>query len=394
MGKADDLESKAMEIKDWVIDIRRDFHQYPELGLEEYRTKDKIVRYLDEMGIENMIVANTGVVGIIRGKSQGKTVALRADMDALPMEDKKDVSYKSKIKGKMHSCGHDAHMAILLGAARILNNMKDNIKGNVKLLFQPAEETVGGALPMIEEGVLENPYIDGVFGLHVDNSLSTSQIGIKYGQMKAASDMIKILIHGKNSHGAYPQDGVDAITIGGQILVALQTVISRNVDPRSSAVLTIGTIKGGCGGNIIADKVEMEGIVRTLNKESRELVLNRIKSIVEIIPQSLEGKGEFIRTEGYIALINDNHMVDIVRENGLELLGKDNVYEMPYPSFGVEDFSYFAASRPSAFFHLGSGNREKGIIHSGHTPYFDIDEDCLVKGVLLQIKNTLKFLNS
>ncbi|MBZ2174136.1 amidohydrolase [Schnuerera sp. xch1] len=387
------LKSKVSEVENWVIDIRRDFHQFPELGMKEYRTRDKIIDYLNKMEIENKIVANTGVVAIIRGKDKGKTVGLRADMDALPMEDKKDVPYRSKIKGKMHACGHDVHMAILLGAAKILKSMKDNIKGNIKLFFQPAEETVGGAEPMIREGVMENPYVDGVFGLHVDNSLQTGQIGIKYGQMKAASDMIKIIIHGKNSHGAYPQNGIDAIAIAGQVIVALQTTISRNIDPRSSAVLTLGTIQGGYGRNIIADKVEIEGIIRTLNKESRRLMLNRVQSIVEGISKSMEGLGELIRTEGYPALINDDNMLNIVKQNAKELFGNDSIYKIPYPSYGVEDFAYFAETRPAAFFQLGSGNMNKGIIHTGHTSLFDIDEDCLSTGILLQVKNALEFLN-
>ncbi len=388
----DYLKTKAAEIEEWIINIRRDFHKYPELGFEEYRTRDKIIEYLEEMNIEYNIIATTGVVGIIRGKEKGKTVALRADMDALPMTDKKEVSYKSKINGKMHSCGHDAHMAILLGAAKILQELKGSIKGNIKLLFQPAEETLGGAKPMIEEGVLDSPYVDGIFGLHVDNSLEKGTIGIRYGQMKAASDMIDIVIYGKNSHGAYPQNGIDAIAIANQVMSSLQTIVSRNVDPRSSAVLTIGTIKGGYARNIVADKVEMEGIVRTLNRETRKLVLYNIKNIVEKVSQSMGGKGEFIRTEGYVALNNHDNMVNIVKQNGLELLGKENIYEMPYPSFGVEDFSFFTEARPSAFFHLGSGNQAKGIVEGGHTPYFDIDEDCLADGVLLQVKNALEFL--
>ncbi|NLJ99545.1 MAG: amidohydrolase [Tissierellia bacterium] len=388
----DYLKTKAAEIEEWIINIRRDFHKYPELGFEEYRTRDKIIEYLEEMNIEYNIIATTGVVGIIRGKEKGKTVALRADMDALPMTDKKEVSYKSKINGKMHSCGHDAHMAILLGAAKILQELKGSIKGNIKLLFQPAEETLGGAKPMIEEGVLDSPYVDGIFGLHVDNSLEKGTIGIRYGQMKAASDMIDIVIYGKNSHGAYPQNGIDAIAIANQVMSSLQTIVSRNVDPRSSAVLTIGTIKGGYARNIVADKVEMEGIVRTLNRETRKLVLYNIKNIVEKVSQSMGGKGELIRTEGYVALNNHDNMVNIVKQNGLELLGKENIYEMPYPSFGVEDFSFFTEARPSAFFHLGSGNQAKGIVEGGHTPYFDIDEDCLADGVLLQVKNALEFL--
>lgn len=388
----DYLKTKAAEIEEWIINIRRDFHKYPELGFEEYRTRDKIIEYLEEMNIEYNIIATTGVVGIIRGKEKGKTVALRADMDALPMTDKKEVSYKSKINGKMHSCGHDAHMAILLGAAKILQELKGSIKGNIKLLFQPAEETLGGAKPMIKEGVLDSPYVDGIFGLHVDNSLEKGTIGIRYGQMKAASDMIDIVIYGKNSHGAYPQNGIDAIAIANQVMSSLQTIVSRNVDPRSSAVLTIGTIKGGYARNIVADKVEMEGIVRTLNRETRKLVLYNIKNIVEKVSQSMGGKGELIRTEGYVALNNHDNMVNIVKQNGLELLGKENIYEMPYPSFGVEDFSFFTEARPSAFFHLGSGNQAKGIVEGGHTPYFDIDEDCLADGVLLQVKNALEFL--
>ncbi|MCF6459776.1 amidohydrolase [Clostridium sp. Cult3] len=387
------LISKVSEIEDWVISIRRDFHQFPELGMEEYRTRDRIVEYLIEMDIDHYIVANTGVVGIIRGRESGKTVALRADIDALPIDDKKEVPYRSRIEGKMHACGHDAHTAILLGVARILKDMEEDIKGNVKLLFQPAEETVGGALPMIEGGVLENPYVDGVFGLHVDNSLKTGQIGIKYGQMKAASDMIKIIIHGKNSHGAYPQNGIDAISIAGQVIVALQTIVSRNVDPRSSAVVTLGTIEGGYARNIIADKVEMAGIVRTLDENARDLVIHKVKTIVEDIPKAMGGHGELIRTESYTALLNDDSMVDIVKKNGVKLLGMENVYEMPYPSYGVEDFAYFTEERPAVFFHLGSGNEQKGIIHSGHTPYFDIDEECLSRGILLQVANVLEFLD-
>src|SRR5699024_10814151 len=347
----DYLFSEVSELEEWIIKVRRDFHRYPELGFQEYRTRDKIIEYLEEMDIKYKIVVETGVVALIEGKQKGKTVALRADIDALPMDDRKDVHYKSKIEGKMHSCGHDAHTAILLGSAKVLNEIKDKLNGNIKLIFQPAEESVGGAKPMIETGVLENPYVDGIFGLHVDNSLQNGEIGIKYGQMKAASDMIKIIIYGKNSHGAYPQDGVDAISIASQVITTLQTIVSRTIDPRNSAVVTIGTIKGGYARNVLADKVEMEGIVRALNEESRMLILKKIKDIVEGVSCSMGGKGELIRTEGYTALINNDKMVDIVQDNGEELLGKENVYEMPYSSYGVEDFSFFAGARPSAFFH-------------------------------------------
>lgn len=388
-----ELEKKVNEIEDFLIKTRRDFHMYPELGMEEYRTRDKIVEYLEEMGIEyEKDIANTGVVGIIKGKAGGKTVALRADIDALPMEDKKEIPYKSKIKGKMHACGHDAHTAILLGAAKVLNELKDKFKGNVKLIFQPAEETVGGAKPMIEEGVLENPKVDGIFGLHVSNGIEIGKIGIRYGQMNASSDMIKIIIHGKNSHGAYPDLGIDAIAIASQVVTIIQTIVSRRIDPRNSAVITIGTIHGGEARNIVADKVEMEGIVRTLDPITREKVMKELIDIVENIALSMGGKGEVIREKSYTSLINNDSMVDIVYNNGEDLLGAENIINIKHPSFGVEDFSYFAESVPGAFFNLGSRNEENGIVHEAHTPLFDIDENCLKIGVLLQCKNVLSFL--
>ncbi|SCL91749.1 M20 metallopeptidase family protein [Sporanaerobacter sp. PP17-6a] len=388
-----DIKSRAMDIKDWVIGIRRDFHMHPELGFEEYRTRDKIIENLKEIGIEYRIVANTGVVGIIRGKEGGKTVALRADMDALPIKEKNDVLYKSKVEGKMHACGHDAHSAILLGVSRILNDIKDELKGNVKLFFQPAEETTGGAKPMIEQGVLENPKVDGIFGLHVDNGLDAGQIGIRYGQMNAASDMIKIIIEGKNSHGAYPDLGVDAIAIAAYVITAIQTIISRNTDPRNSGVISLGVINGGYAGNIIADRVEIEGIVRTLDEETRERTIERIKNIVEKVAESMGGKGEIKRRKSYNALINDDKMVDIIKQSGEGFLEKKNVIKIKYPSFGVEDFSFFSEKCSGGFFLLGSKNEEKNIVYRNHTPKFDIDEDCLVYGVMVQVQNVLNFLN-
>lgn len=386
------LEKKVKEIEPWLIKIRRDFHMFPELSEEEYRTRDKIREYLDDMGIENKIVGNTGVVGFIKGREKGKTIGLRTDIDALPMDDRKSVDYKSRIDGVMHSCGHDAHTSILLGAARILNDVKNELNGNVKLFFQPAEETVGGAKPMIEAGVLENPYVDHIFGLHVDNSLEVGKIGLKYKQMKAASDMITIRVRGKTSHGAYPQEGVDALLIASQIVVSLQAIVSRKLDPRNSGVVSIGKIKGGYGRNIIADYIEMEGIVRTLDEESRKTTLEALERIIKNTADSLGGSAELEIEDGYKALINDDFTLDIVKNNILDLFGEEAIYMMKYPSFGVEDFAFFAEERPSAFFNLGTGNREKGIIQEGHNDKFDIDEDGLKLGVLLQVKNVLSLI--
>ncbi|AOY78217.1 peptidase M20 [Clostridium formicaceticum] len=385
--------AKAEALKSWLIKIRRDFHENPELSTVEFRTHKKIVKYLKEMGIDTMTgVANTAIVGIIGGKVSGKTVALRADMDALPIEDKKEIAYKSKMLGKMHACGHDAHMSILLGAAKILKEMEEEITGTVKLFFQPAEETVGGAKPMIEAGVMENPKVSAIFGLHVTPEIQVGQIGVRYGQMNASSDTIKITIYGASTHGAYPHEGIDAIAIAGQVITALQTIVSRNIDPRDSAVVTIGKIQGGTQGNIVANKVEMLGTVRTLNPKTRDKVIDKIAKIVEQVSGGMGAKGELIREEGYVALINDDNAVKIVEKNGKELLGEENVKIIKSPSLGVEDFAYFLEKSPGAFYRLGCGNKKRGIVHPGHSNLFDIDENCLPIGVALQVKNVLTIL--
>jgi amidohydrolase len=387
------IMERCENIKAWLIHIRRDFHQYPELGMNELRTSKKICEYLDEMNIPyKNNVANTGVVGFIQGKYDGPTIALRGDMDALPIQDAKDVSYKSKNDGIMHACGHDAHTTILLGAGKLLNEMKDKIHGNIKLLFQPAEETVGGAKIMIEEGVLKNPEVDAIFGLHVDAGLDTGKIGIKYNQMNAASNMIEIHIYGKAAHGAYPHDGVDSILIASHVVVALQSIVSRNVAPIDSSVVTIGKIIGGTQGNIIADHVTLVGTVRNINEATRKEVMKKIEDIVKTMPKALGGRGELINIEGYRTLVNDKRMVEIVVNSGKNLLGEDKLYFIEEISLGVEDFAYFTAEKPSAFFRLGCKNLEKGMQRKHHHPLFDIDEDCLPIGVAMQVSNVLEAL--
>lgn len=393
MNKDDYILSRCNQIKDWLVNIRRDFHKHPELGMEEFRTRDKIISYLQEMNIEyKKDIANTGIVAIIRGKENKKTIALRADMDALPMEDEKKVLYKSIICGKMHACGHDAHMSILLGSAKILNGMKDTLRGNVKLIFQPAEETVGGAKFMIAEGAMEKPKVDVIFGLHVDSEIEAGKIGIKYDQMNASSDTIKIIIHGESTHGAYPHTGTDAIYIAGHIITAIQGIVSRNTDPRECVVITLGVIHGGSQGNIIANKVEIIGTLRTINMETRKKTIKKIEGIVKGICSAMGGSGELIREEGYPPLINNNKIVNKIKENGVNILGNENVLKINDISLGVEDFAYFLQNTSGAFFRLGCRNEEKGIIYEGHTNLFDIDEQCLPIGVAMQVKNVLSML--
>jgi amidohydrolase len=386
------LEAESM--RDWLIQVRRDFHRNPELGLEEFRTREKIIQYLEEMGIKyETSIDSTAVVGLIKGNKEGKTVALRADMDALPIQDRKISDYKSMHLGKMHACGHDVHMTILLGAAKILKKWEKKINGNVKLFFQPAEETVGGAKEMIKKGAMQNPKVDYVLGLHVCNEIPVGQIGVKFNQMSASSDAIKITLHGESAHGAYPHSGIDTIVVAGQIITAIQTITSRNVDPRHSAVVTIGTIKGGFQGNIIAHEVEMTGTVRTLDEDTRTRVMNRLKTIVCHTAEAFEARGELFTEEGYPYIINDNRVVEIIQQNGEDLLGPDNVRVIESISLGVEDFAYFLQEAPGAYFRLGTRNDKKGIIHDVHNSLFDVDEDCLPIGAALQVANAIKILN-
>lgn len=378
--------------KQWLIDVRRDFHSHPELGQQEFRTMNKICEYLDEMGIYyKKGIFKTGIIAEIDGENSDYTIALRADIDALPIEDRKACDYSSKNKGVCHACGHDAHTTIALGIARYFAKNKIIPPCNLRFIFQPAEETVGGAKPMIKEGALEN--VDCVFGLHVDEYLPTGEIGIKYGAMNASSDTLKINIYGKSCHGAYPSDGVDAILEASHVMIALQSIVSRNCDARESAVVTIGTINGGTQGNIIADKVQLVGTLRTLNPEVRAMALRRIEEIVTNIPKSFGGNGEFIREEGYTALINHDKEVDIIKENATRLLGADKIYEKKVANMGVEDFAYFIENTPGAFFTLGVKNQAKGIDSPAHNGLFDIDEDALPIGVEMQIMNIYSAYN-
>ena len=312
-------------------------------------------------------------------------------MDALPIQEENDgLPYASEHPGVMHACGHDAHTAILLGTAELLCQFRAELRGSVKLLFQPAEESIGGAERMIAQGVLESPHVDAVFGLHVASDLPPGKIGCKYGKMYAASDMFTVRVYGTSCHGAHPDQGVDAILIAAQIVSACQSVVSRNVSATDSAVCTFGTINGGRVRNQIADTVELTGILRTLTPDTRLYVRQRVKTIVEETAKLMGGRAEFIVEPSYSPLINDDRMVDQVRENASSLLGSDSVVLRDVPSLGVEDFAYFAAERPSCFFHLGSatGDPKHDV---GHSCYFDLDEACIPIGIRLQALNVLNY---
>jgi len=388
-----DFYNEAESIKDELIKLRRDIHEHPELGFEEERTSKIIKDFLRTEGIEFYSVAKTGVCGIIKGKSDSnKTIGVRADIDALPIIDKKKCSYKSKTTGRMHACGHDAHTAILLGTAKILNKNKHLFSGNVKLLFEPAEETTGGAPIMIREGVLENPRVDALIGLHVTEDVDCGKIRIKKDMVNAASNAFVIKIHGKGAHGAHPDNSIDPIVIASHLIISLQTIVSREVSPVNPSVITIGSIHGGTAENIIPEEVIIKGTIRTATKEDRIFVTERVKQVTNGICNTLRATADIVIEEGYPCLYNDSDMTDSVIESAKGVIGIDNIMEQLNPSMGVESFAYFANERPSAFYFLGTGNKIKKTDMPAHGSYFDIDEDSISIGVALQCRIIADYL--
>lgn len=390
------IENKVNSIFEELIEIRRDFHKYPELGFKEFRTQGKIIEYLKSWSIPYTKIANTGVLAYIYGKadkSNKKTVALRADIDALPIHEETNIGFKSVNEGVMHACGHDVHTTILLGTAKVLKNLEESFSGCVKLFFQPAEETTGGALPMIEEGCLDNPIVDYVIGLHVMPYLEAGHVELKYGKLNASSDTINIKIQGKSGHGAYPEKSIDAILIASHVVIALQSLVSRNISPLNSMVLSLGKIEGGTKSNIISDEVCISGTLRTLDIDTRNFAKKRIVDIVKHTAATFNGTSEVVIDEGYEPLINTDEIVDVFKNIAEETLGKQKVHFKEAPSLGVEDFSYFCNRTKGAFFHLGCGNKSLGIEEPLHSSRFSIDESCIKTGVLLQVKNTLALLN-
>ncbi len=385
-----DILNKVKPLKPWLISVRRDLHSTPELGMEEFLTKEKIINYLKEIGIEyTTFEKHTGVMAYINTKDATKTIAIRADIDALPICEVNNLDYKSKHEGIMHACGHDAHTAILIGTCKALYDMKDELDVNVKFFFQPAEETDGGAKPMIEDGCMDNPKVDYTLGLHVMPQIETGKIELQYDSMNASTDDVKIKVIGKQGHGAYPHQGVDSILVAAHVITALQSIVSRNIAPTNSVVLSLGVINGGTRGNIICGEVDIVGTLRTLDAESRKFAKERISEIVDFTCKGFGAKGVVEFVEGYAPLVNDNFVVDVVKDNVVELLGNDSVVFRKHPSLGAEDFSFFLEKSKGAFYHLGCRNEAKNITASLHTPDFNIDEDCLEIGVALHVMNVL-----
>ena len=389
------FKNEAISMEKELISIRRYLHQHPELGFEEENTSRYIKEILTREGIDYKEFAKTGVCGIIRGEKKlenEKVVALRADIDALPIEDKKSCKYSSRISGKMHACGHDGHTAILLGVSILLNKHKELFGGTVKLIFEPAEETTGGAKNMIEEGVLKNPNVDAICGLHVDECFNSGEIKVRRGTVNAASNPFSIKIIGSGGHGAYPKDTVDPIVIAGHIITSLQDIVSREINPLNPAVVTIGSIHGGTAPNIIPGEVTLSGIIRTMSMTDREFAKKRLKEIVDGICLTFRAKAEIEIEDSYPCLYNDDTMVSLLESSAKKVLGEEGVKVQENPKMGVESFAYFANEVPAVFYFLGCRNETKGIIHPAHNSLFDIDEECLSLGVAIQCEFVVDYL--
>lgn len=397
MNRLERIKVLSEKYKKRVVELRREIHSNPELSFQEFNTSLLVKKELEALGLEVQDnIAKTGVVAILKGKTLGKTILLRADMDALPLQEEAEVEYKSKNNGVMHACGHDYHTANLLGVAMILNEMKDEFQGTVKFVFQPAEENGGGGRSMVNEGVLENPKVDAAIALHVMPELE-GKISLAYGAASAYSDAFTLKIFGKKAHTSKPQDGVDAIVIAGHIIVALQSILTRNIDPFAVSTFSLGKISGGNAPNIVPDYVEINGMMRNLDKEARATLITNIERVSKGIAEAMGGEFEFYFKEGYPSVVNDKEVVDIVKKSVEEyyttISPKENLNDYlalgTKPMLGAEDFGFFAQKVPSCFFIVGAGD-----FAPSHNPYFQInDEEIATTTLSIMIESALKFLD-
>ncbi len=371
--------------REFTIKIREKIHSNPELSDQEFETSQLIQAVLRSAGIEHKkLPGMTGVVGVIRGKYSGKTIALRADMDALPIQEKSDKHYASKNSGIMHACGHDVHTAALLGTALVLQDLRNYLHGNVKLFFQPAEETTGGAKRMVEAGCMVNPNVDMVFGFHVDAAIPVGTLRTKAGAFNASSDSYKVSLKGKTAHGSEPHLGNDVIVVAASIIMELQTIVSRKVSPLESAVITIGNISGGSAGNTIAEKVNFSIIVKSTDINVRTKVNSAIQKIIQHIAIMHDAEVSIEITGGYDTLYNDAKCVEIVRRVSEIMINPNAFSYVELPFLGSEDFCYFCTDVPGVLYQLGSRNETKGITANTHTSEYDADRETVIYGMKMQ----------
>jgi amidohydrolase len=376
--------------KDEIISWRREFHKNPELSWEEIRTGNRICEELTKLNIKIKRVAKTGVLGILKGSKSGKTVALRADMDALPIQEANDIPYKSKKEGVMHACGHDGHTAMLLGVAKVLSQMKDKIEGTVKFIFQPAEENAQGALKMIKEGVMEG--VDAVLGIHLWADLPVGKVSLEPGPRMASMDMFKINIRGKGGHGSMPHQGVDAIVAASAVIMDLQSIVSREISPLDPAVVTIGKFDGGTRFNVLCDEVVMNGTTRCFNTQVRDKFPAMIERITKRTAEAYRAEGELEYIFGTPPVINNPLISNIASKSLTKNFGEESVIDLEKVMCG-EDFAFFGQEALGVMAFVGARNEDKGAKYPHHHRNFNIDEDALVVGACLYSQFVLDFLN-
>ena len=375
-----------------LVAWRRSIHQRPELGFKEEITAKFIAQKLTEWGIEHQTgVAKTGIVATISGDRPGKVLAIRADMDALPIQEKNEVDYRSLHDGKMHACGHDGHVAIALGTAYYLTQHRQDFSGTVKFIFQPAEEGPGGAKPMIEAGVLKNPDVDAIIGLHLWNNLPLGIVGVRSGALMAAVECFRCQIFGKGGHGAMPDQTIDAIVVGAQVVNALQTIVARNVNPLDAAVVTVGEFQAGTALNVIADTAQMSGTVRYFNPKLETLIGERIEAIIAGVCQSHGAQYELDYWQLYPPVINNDRMAELIRSVAVDVVETPVGVVPECQTMGGEDMSFFLNEVPGCYFFLGAANPEKGLAYPHHHPRFDFDETALAMGVEIFVRCVEQF---
>ena len=382
---------EAKAIAPYLEEAFYHLHRHPELSCREFETQKFILAELEKMGIEAQPMADTGVMGIIRGGKPGKTVAFRADMDALPIQEETDLPYKSQVDGVMHACGHDAHITILLGFAKLMVARKAELCGNIKLFFQPAEEKEGGARRMIAAGCMENPKVDAVFFSHCTRNLPVGKIMARTGAVSAASNAFTVTYRGKGCHGAYPSRGIDPIPAACQAVTAIQSIVSRRISPADSAVITVGTLHAGTAPNIIPTEAVFSGTIRTIHPDIRKQAVADLEQVVRGIGAAMNVEVDLFMKEGYAATINNDAMVELVRSSGAKVVGQEQIVTSASMTLGAEDFAFFCQEAPGCYYQFGVAS-DKHPHAPGHNPKFIVDPDALPYGAAVYAQIATDFL--
>lgn len=385
---------EAKNLSDYMIAIRRDIHAHPELGRDEYRTQALVIRELEAMGIEARPIADTGVLGLLRGGKPGKTIGLRADMDALPIREETGLPFASQNEGVMHACGHDLHTASLLGAAKLLNTHRGELCGNVKFFFQPNEEGDGGAQRMVDQGCLENPTVDAVFCGHNSTGTRAGEYGLKYGDCYAASNGFIVTVKGKGCHGAYPASGIDPIVVASQIVTALQTLSSRRVYATDSVIVTVGSFHAGTAGNIIPAEAVLRGTIRSFGPEMRKKMCEMFRTLVEGVAESMGAQADVTIIESYPGVVNHEGFSGLVEKSMVKLVGRDKVELQRIPNMGTEDFGAFMKNLtvPGCYCEFGFGDGGVECIHPAHGCFYRANEEGLAYAAALFAQVSADFL--